>query len=852
MRKILTALAVVFLASSVFAQGAAITGVVTDESGGTLPGATVVVSGPGGSRTGFTGSDGKFSIVPAGDGPYKVQVSMPSFASQNKDGVAAGANLPFSLKIAGLGETVVVSASKVESTLANAPVTMSVVTAATLATAPSQNFGDILRNVPGVNVIQTSARDVNLSMRQGTSTLATSTLVLLDGRSLYLDFFGLVLWDLVPSNPSDIKQIEVVRGPASAVWGANALTGVVNILTKTPRENPSTSMYVSAGTFGTKGGSRESSGSGTSFGAGISFAKAINDTWSTRLSAGYFNSDPFSRPIGSVPVIQDPRVTTTCSRVVGSPGCIGGAAYPVDTATGNPGTSFSNDGSKQPKFDARFDQDMSNGGRVSYSAGYAGTSGIIHTGIGPFDMQSGAYLGYGRIGYTKGAFKVAAFANKLDVEAPNLLLTDPGTGRPVALNFKTNTYDFEVGHSKIVAEKHVFSYGGNARQNKFDITLAPGAGDRNEFGAYLQDEFFVDKFRLTVGGRVDKFGNIDKAVFSPRVTAMFKPAADQSLRLSFNKAFRAPSAINNYLSQKIFAPVAPINLNTPQIRGAIQLFAPAAAVPLLLSQIPATPINLIVNNVGNPNLKEESVTAYEVAYTGTFNDKTTFGVAVYRNETDNNINFSQVTPSASFPRGGPFFDVYTADATASSSANCCAPTGIPAQLYGFMMQIAPTSFPLPRTVSTYLNLGPLQQDGVELSIDHRVNNDWSISANYSYQAKPKVLDAKSGQIKYLTEELALPAKNRFNASVNWNGEKFVGTLQANYQDKALWTDVLSSTYHGYTESFTMVNANIGMKWNKGKVVTTLKGMNLLDKKIQQHVYGDILRRSVTLEARFSF
>ncbi len=89
-------------------------------------------------------------------------------------------------------------------------------------------------------MIQTSARDVNLSMRQGTSTLATSTLVLLDGRSIYLDFFGLVLWDLIPSNPADIKQVEVVRGPASAVWGANALTGVVNILTKTPRENPST------------------------------------------------------------------------------------------------------------------------------------------------------------------------------------------------------------------------------------------------------------------------------------------------------------------------------------------------------------------------------------------------------------------------------------------------------------------------------------------------------------------------------------------------------------------------------------------------------------------------------------
>jgi|GEM_PF-521709 len=843
MRKILAALAVVCMAVSAFAQGAPVTGTVTDESGGTLPGATVVVSGAGGSRTGYTDSDGKFSIAPAGNGPYKISVTMPSFAASHQDGVAAGAATTFSLKIAGLGETVVVSASKIESTLANAPVTMSVVTSATLQSAPSSNFGDILRNVPGVNVIQTSARDVNLSMRQGTSTLATSTLVLLDGRSIYLDFFGLVLWDLVPSNPADIKQIEVVRGPASAVWGANALTGVVNILTKTPRENPNTTVYFSAGTFGTKGGSRQGSSDHYSFGGGISYAKAINDKWSTRLSAGYIKSDPYSRPTGRIPVIQDPRVTGTCSGVAGTANCIGGSPYPVDgSGTGN----FQNDGTKQPKFDARLDQDMSNGGRLTYSGGYSGTTGIIHTGIGPFNIQSGSYLGYGRIGYSKGALKVAAFGNLLDVEAPNLLLIDPNTFKPVNLNFKTQTYDFEIGHSKIVAEKHVLSYGGNVRRNQFDITLATAAEDRNEFGGYFQDEFFVDKFRLTVGGRVDKFGNIDKAVFSPRVTAMFKPSADQSFRLSYNKAFRSPSAINNYLSQDIFTPT------TVDLRAlaALAPLAPAAVRPAF-----SAPFNFIVKNVGNPNLKQESVTAYEVAYTGTFKDKTTIGIALYRNETDDNINFASIQPSASFPAGIPPFDIYTPANAPALLGITTTGVPVPGTLIGFLNQIAPLigqTIRLPRTVSTYLNLGPLQQDGLELSIDHRFDNHWSMSANYSYQAKPKVLDAKSGQIKYLSEELALPAKNRFNASINWNTQRLVGTIQANYQDKALWTDVLTSTYHGYTESFTMVNGNIGVKWNKGKVVTTLKGVNLLDKKIQQHVFGDILRRAVTFETRITF
>jgi outer membrane receptor for ferrienterochelin and colicin len=135
-------------------------------------------------------------------------------------------------------EVTVESASKLETTLVNAPATMSVVTSETIETSPAQNYADLLRSVPGMNVIQSSARDMNLTTRQGTSTLNNSQLVLVDGRSVYLDFFGLVLWDFVPNPASgDIKQIEVVRGPASVVWGANALSGVINILTKSPREH---------------------------------------------------------------------------------------------------------------------------------------------------------------------------------------------------------------------------------------------------------------------------------------------------------------------------------------------------------------------------------------------------------------------------------------------------------------------------------------------------------------------------------------------------------------------------------------------------------------------------------------
>ena len=91
---------------------------------------------------------------------------------------------------------------------------------------------------------------MNVTTRGATSTLATSQLALVDGRSIYLDFFGMVMWDFVPTNLHEIKRIEVVRGPASAVWGANAMTGVVNVITKTPRElaaSGGTSLTIGAG-----------------------------------------------------------------------------------------------------------------------------------------------------------------------------------------------------------------------------------------------------------------------------------------------------------------------------------------------------------------------------------------------------------------------------------------------------------------------------------------------------------------------------------------------------------------------------------------------------------------------------
>ena len=736
-------------------------------------------------------------------------------------------------------ETLVVTGSKSVTELVNSPSTITVVTADELATAPTQNLGDVIRSaVPGVNVIQMSARDFNLTSRQNTSVLTNSTLVLLDGRPLYLDFLGLVLWDFVPQSMSEIKQVEMVRGPASAIWGANAMTGVVNIISKTPREAEGFALNLNAGLFDRSAGSRADDGSGRTYGGNFSYAKAPSSKLSYRISAGYFDSSPLSRPTGivggcaaGVKCVPHPLDSTILT---------GGAVYPADSPS-----SFPNTGTSQPKADLRVDQELSGGARLTYQGGYAGTRGIIHSAIGPFDIQSGSYLAYGKLAYSKNRLKVNLFGNFTDAIAPSLLNIDADTLQPVQLAFKTQTYDFEVGNSNLVGRKHILTYGANARRNNFDITLTPNSQDRNEFGAYFQEEFFIAKFRLSAGLRVDKFGNLPDPVLSPRVTLMVKPAPSHSIRLSFNRAFRSPSVVNNYQDQDIF------NSRVIDLRPLQPLLPP----PLKPSV--ASPFRLRVNTFGNVNLKEESLSAYEIAYTGTVRGKTTLGLAVYRNDSNDNINFTylnELSPELGIANGLTFYSPTDPARviTVNPDGSLAQPLTLPPTLMAILAGVPPAlggPIVFPHKVATYLNLGPLRNEGLEASIEHSFTRGVSAFANYSYQKAPQVLEPDPGELRYPTSELGVPAKNRFNAGVSFNTARYLGSASVNYAGKAFWVDVLDSPYFGYTDSYAMVNASFGMKFGDGKVIACLKGTNLTNETIQQHVYGDLLKISVVAEVR---
>jgi hypothetical protein len=150
---------------------------------------------------------------------------------------------------------------------------------------------------------------------------------------------------------------------------------------------------------------------------------------------------------------------------------------------------------------------------------------------------------------------------------------------------------------------------------------------------------------------------------------------------------------------------------------------------------------------------------------------------------------------------------------------------------------------------TYLNLGLIKDKGVELGVDAAVNQYVNVFTNYSYQAMPIAEKLPPGTS---INDINWPAKNRFNAGFNFSYSRYLGNLSVNFTDSSYWQDVLDARFAGTTEAFTLLNGGFGVRWGGGRVVTSIKGTNLANQEVMQHIFGDVLRRQVVGEARFRF
>ena len=153
------------------------------------------------------------------------------------------------LQIEDLMNVDVTSASKKEQKLSKVPAAIFVITKEDIHRSGATDIPDLLRMVPGLDVAQINPGVWAISARGFNGQYSKTLLVLIDGRTVYTPTFSGVFWDAqdVPLEP--IERIEIIRGPGAAVWGANAVNGVINITTSSALETQNGVATATTGTL---------------------------------------------------------------------------------------------------------------------------------------------------------------------------------------------------------------------------------------------------------------------------------------------------------------------------------------------------------------------------------------------------------------------------------------------------------------------------------------------------------------------------------------------------------------------------------------------------------------------------
>ena len=152
------------------------------------------------------------------------------------------------LSLEELSNLEVTSVSRSAESVANAPAAIYVITSEDIRRSGAVTLPEALRLAPTLHVAQTDAGQYAISARGFNNAIANKLLVLVDGRTIYTPLFSGVFWDQQDVLLEDVERIEVISGPGGTIWGANAVNGVINVITRSPRETQGTLASVGAGT----------------------------------------------------------------------------------------------------------------------------------------------------------------------------------------------------------------------------------------------------------------------------------------------------------------------------------------------------------------------------------------------------------------------------------------------------------------------------------------------------------------------------------------------------------------------------------------------------------------------------
>lgn len=542
------ATAITFLLLFLFLAGAAaqgqtnltqfaLTGRITDTSGAAVSGARVSITAnkqAAGSAT--TADDGKFTISLA-PGEYELRVTANGFSNYSRRiTLSAPTELNATLEPASLAETVTVTPARTQIRLSDAPASVSVLDAKDVRHAAAQTVDDLLRQVPGFSIFRRSSSIVanpttqGVSLRGAGATGASRTLVLTDGVPLNDAFGGWVYWDRVPR--AAVDRVEIVRGGSSDLYGSDALSGVINVLTR-----PSNRVVNAEASYGTR------DTSDVTF-----FAADKWDGFSAAVSGEAFRTDGYFIIAPEIRGSADDRAASKHRSL----NLRLGYDWPKQNLNAENAVFLRG---------ALFDEDRNNGTvlQLNDTADESLATGARFRTVDGSNWNAVLFANQQRYHQTFSA--VAANRNS---EALNRLQFVPSRDVGASLSW-----------SRLSFEKHLLVAGVDIRgvrgrsdetaiANNRATTFLSSGGRQRRAGFFIQDLFNItSRWQLSVNARYDHWRDSSAAsvsrnlttgavtprffparsqdAFSPRLSLIFRPKEEFTLRASAYRAFRSPT-----------------------------------------------------------------------------------------------------------------------------------------------------------------------------------------------------------------------------------------------------------------------------------------------------------------------
>ncbi len=371
------------------------------------------------------------------------------------------------------------------------PGAVSVITAADIRASGARSVPDALRLVPGVDVGDLSYNVYAVAPRGMHGVLPRESLVLVDGRQLFDSMYGATLWGGWPFQLEDIERIEVVRGPAGVTWGANAVNGLINIVTRDPRDQQGLTL---TGMGASRGTSREHLGYGFSDGRLRMRISGEHEGSDGFLKGGSFlrsNDDELQQGKFGVHAVYE--------------------AAPDDTLTLSAGHSIADGGfptAPLATFLKRLDADA----------------------IATYVMSRWEH----RIDADASFFLSAYFNDYYECPAAPMI------------NYRYQQYALQLGHVFKPTDAHTVTWGIDSRADALNASFAdPQMLSKDRVGTgivglYVQDDWeFAPRWSLSLGGRIDYefYGGFEP---SGRAALSYELTETSRLYASVARAFQMP------------------------------------------------------------------------------------------------------------------------------------------------------------------------------------------------------------------------------------------------------------------------------------------------------------------------